>query len=105
MSSNHDKSSPKVAAREVPKMFKDNKYVNYVINLNNSGKRIFLTPYSWNIQKDDQVAEAYSQHLKKILNTLLKTKISDEDSMLFKSEGHPPCNPALLMDLRHEMVS
>jgi cell division protein YceG involved in septum cleavage len=100
------KSAPKVTAKQVSKnTFEDKKYMNHVINSNYPGKRTFLTPYTWNLQKDDQDTEVYSQNLKKMLNNLLKTKIRDEDSMLLKSEDRPPCNPALVMDLRHEMVS
>jgi len=79
--------------------------MNNVMNSNYPGKRTFLTPYTWNFQQDDQDTEAYSHNLKKMLNNLLKTKISGEDSMLLKSEDLPPCNPAVVMDLRHEMVS
>lgn len=51
---------------------------------------------------DDQDKEANSNDLKK---KLLKKKINGEDSMLLKSEDLPPCNRAVVMDLRHEMVS
>jgi hypothetical protein len=54
---------------------------------------------------DDQDNEANSNDLKKMLNNLLKKKINGEDSMLLKSEDLPPCNTAVVMDLRHEMVS
>jgi hypothetical protein len=75
------------------------------MNSNYRGKRIFLTPHAWNFQKDGQDTEANSHNLKKMLNSLLKTKISDEDAMLLRSDDCPPCNPAVVMDLRHEMVS
>ena len=68
------------------------------MNSNYPRKRMFLTPCTWNFQQGDS-------HLKKMLNNLLKTKIRGEDSMLLKSEDLPPCNPAVVMDLRHEMVS
>jgi len=63
-----------------------------------------LTPCTSNFQQDDQDTEANSHNLKKMLNNLLKTKINGEDSMLLKGEDIPPCNPAVEMDLRHEMV-
>jgi hypothetical protein len=72
---------------------------NCIMNSNNLGNQNSSTQYTRTFE-DDKDSEAFGR-----MCNLLETKINDGASMLLEREERPPYNPALVMDLRYEMVS
>lgn len=85
------------------KIFGERKHRDYV---HNNTKQKYFESYNWNNSQRHEDVRASSENVQEIVSNLLAMKIiSDDTSALLKKETTSPQNPALIMDLRHEMVS
>ncbi|XP_069691831.1 coiled-coil domain-containing protein 191 isoform X2 [Periplaneta americana] len=84
------------------KIFGERKHRDYV---HNNEKQKYFESYNWNNSQRHEDVRASSENVQEIVSNLLAMKIiSDDTSALLKKETMSPQNPALIMDLRHEMI-